>query len=476
MSATHVDVDEPQIILMSDSNRPTSIDLSLELERELEAESLPNSPNPRRPQSLDTNVLASIVTQLRLSLAETTKERDTLAEKLNEAQTREEGMRETLEHVTEKCIRMENDLELAANQRKEDEETIAMLRSKVEESRRALMRLQTEKRMSVASNLSLDLSRPPPAHGSLSGPPSSKRASFAPLTGSSAGRMGHRRISSVSDSGYLLSPPAHGEPTSWPPPSPRSQHILEDPEATPTVAPSHNRRVSLLFGRGAAPQFEPPQSQSDVELELLRKQLRTVQSQLDDTKRDLVEIQEAHEASELCVRALRTFISENNVGVPSAIKTKNGTPAPPTPSHTKQPSTASSRWGFRLWTTAEGEPNKGDTPTSTPTSTLPPDPGSAVSTPSQNAAPRKFGGFFSARTSTSSSASARPQYDPAHQEPMFNGSDTSSLADSTGPVSPVNELPRSSIGELGEKEGIPSEGEIIITPLEHTPQIPAAIA
>ncbi|TFK91743.1 hypothetical protein K466DRAFT_482138 [Polyporus arcularius HHB13444] len=474
MSATHTDTHEPQIFLMSDSHRPSSIDLSLELERELDAESLPNSPNPPRPQSLDTNVLASIVTQLRLSLAETTKERDTLAEKLAEAQTREEGMRETLEHVTDKCIRMENDLELAANQRKEDEETIAMLRSKVEESRRALMRLQTEKRMSVASTLSLDLSRPPPAHASLSGPPSSKRASFAPITGSSAGRMAHRRISSVSDSGYLLSPPAHGEPTSWPPPSPRLQHV-EDPEATPTVAPSHNRRISLLFGRGTAAQFEPPQSQSDMELELLRKQVRTMQSQLDDTKRDLVEVQEAHEASELCVRALRTFISENNVGVPSDIKTKNGTPAPPS-SHTKQPSTASSRWGFRLWTTADGEPTKGDTPTSTPTSTLPPDPGSAVSTPSQTAPPRKFGGFFSARTSTSSSASARPPYDPLHQEPMFNGSDTSSLADSTGPVSPVNELPGSSIGESGDKEGMPSESEIAITSLEHTPQIPAAVA
>ncbi|RPD64302.1 hypothetical protein L226DRAFT_544892 [Lentinus tigrinus ALCF2SS1-7] len=480
MSATHVDIDEPQIILMSDSTRPTSIDLSLELERELDAESLPNSPNPPRPQSLDTNVLASIVTQLRLSLAETTKERDALADKIAEAQTREEGMRETLEHVTEKCIRMENELEVAANQHKEDEETIAMLRTKVEESRRALMRLQTEKRMSVASNLSLDLSRPPPAHASLSGPPSSKRASFAPLTGSSAGRMGHRRISSVSDSGYLLSPPAHGEPTSWPPPSPRSQHISEDPEATPIAPPSHNRRVSLLFGRGAAPQFEPPQSQSDLEVEQLRQQLRTTQQHLDDAKRELVESQEAHEASELCVRALRTFISENNVGVPSAIKTKNGTPAPPTPSHAKQPSTASSRWGFRLWTSSEGETASGNTPTSTPTSTpthtLPPDTGSAVSTPSQTAPPRKFGGFFSTRTSTSSSASTRPPYDPVHQEPMFNGSDTSSLADSTGPVSPINEQPRTSLGQLGEKEELPSEGKISIASLEHTPQIPAAVA
>jgi len=47
-------------------NRPHSIDLTLELERQLDNESLPpNSPRNARPQSLDTHVLASIVTQLR---------------------------------------------------------------------------------------------------------------------------------------------------------------------------------------------------------------------------------------------------------------------------------------------------------------------------------------------------------------------------------------------------------------------------
>ena len=127
--------DEPQIIHYLDTTRPMSIDLSLELERQLEAESLPNSPNPPRPQSLDVNVLVNLVTQLRLSLAETTRERDTLAEKFAEAQTREEGMRETLEHVTDKCIRMENELEIASGKQKDSEETITMLRSKLEESR-----------------------------------------------------------------------------------------------------------------------------------------------------------------------------------------------------------------------------------------------------------------------------------------------------------------------------------------------------
>lgn len=130
MSTAHPP-DEP----ISDATRPRSIDLSLELERQLEAESVPNSPNPPRPQSLDATVLATIVTNLRQSLIETTKERDSLVEKVAEAQTREEGMRDTLEHVTDKCIRMENELEIASSRQQENEETIAMLRSKLEESR-----------------------------------------------------------------------------------------------------------------------------------------------------------------------------------------------------------------------------------------------------------------------------------------------------------------------------------------------------
>ena len=329
------------------------------------------------------------------------------------------------------------------------------------------MRLQTEKRMSIASNLSLDLSRQPP---SLSGPPSSKRASFAPLTGTSAGRMhAHRRISSVSDTGFALGGSTLGEPSTWPPPSPRSPRILEDSDATPVDRP--NKRMSLLFGRGAAPQFEQPPS--DVEGEALRKQIRDLQQQLDDSKRDLVESQEAHEASELCVRALRTFISENNVGVPSAIK--SGTTGPPPPpshvSHSKQGSTAS-RWGFRLWASSETEPVKGTSPAPTPTTAaLPPDTGF----PAGQAAPRKFGGLFGSRTSTSSNGSARTPYDPVHQEPMYNGSDTSSLADSSGPISPASEMPRAGLGlgELGDKPAL--SGDVIdIATLSHTPEIPVA--
>ncbi|KAI0641850.1 hypothetical protein C8Q79DRAFT_918225 [Trametes meyenii] len=452
MSAVHEHEHDPQFSLHHDSNRPTSIDLTLELERELDNESLPpTSPNPPRPQSLDPHVLASIVTQLRLSLADVTRERDALKDQLAQVQARDAGLHETLQHVTDKCIRVETDLENAANQRKEDEETISMLRSKVEESRRALMRLQTEKRMSVASNLTLDLSRPPPAHASLSGPPSSRRASFVPLTGSSAVGMGHRRISSVSDSGVLAG--GFPEPGTWPP-SPRAiQHFADSPDATPTDrAPTHNRRISLLFGRGSITQSEPA---GDIEVELLRKQLQVMQRQLDDTKRDLVEVQEAREASELCVKALRTFIAENNVGIPAALG--SGRPTPPT--HSKQGSTAS-RWGFRLWTSTEPESTKG-APTTPQQDTASP-----ASTPVQTA-PSKFGGLFTGRKATSSAGPARPSHDQAHQETMYNGSDTSSLPDSSGPISPASELPHSSIAELD----LPKE-KAVVSSLEPSQDIP----
>ena len=81
---------------------------------------------------------------------------------------------------------------------------------------------------------------------------------------------------------------------------------------------------------------------------------------------------------------------------------------------------------------------------------------------------RKFGAFFSARTtSVSSNGSARPSYDPVHQEPMFNGSDTSSLDDSTGPVSPTSEQPRQLVGGLLEKPAVGSEATIGIRSLDH---------
>jgi len=115
--------------ILASSTRPHSIDLSLELERQLDCESVPNSPAHNvRPQSLDTHVLASIVTQLRMSLEEMTKERDTLSEQLAETKLREENLKEALQSVTEKCLNAEAHLSNALDQHKEDEEAIVLTR------------------------------------------------------------------------------------------------------------------------------------------------------------------------------------------------------------------------------------------------------------------------------------------------------------------------------------------------------------
>lgn len=119
--------------------RPYSIDLTLELEHQLNSESLPNSPvhdlKSFKRQSLDPHVLASIVTQLRISLAEVTKERDDLLQACDEATQKQAVLQENLQIVTDRSTGLEEQLSVAHEKHKDDEEAISMLRTKVEESR-----------------------------------------------------------------------------------------------------------------------------------------------------------------------------------------------------------------------------------------------------------------------------------------------------------------------------------------------------
>jgi len=131
MSVHELQHDDP---LLS-HKRPYSIDLTLELEHQLENESLPPTPAHRRQQSLDPNVLASIVMQLRHSLAEVSDERDKLLHQLSEAQSQESYLKDTVQNISEKCTRLQDELEAAKEKIKDDEDAIAMLRTKVEESR-----------------------------------------------------------------------------------------------------------------------------------------------------------------------------------------------------------------------------------------------------------------------------------------------------------------------------------------------------
>lgn len=120
-----------------------SIDESLELERQLDMESLPTSPSDPRfaisPSSLDPAILASLVTQLRLSGVELEKERDELVKKLNEAYSREADLKDALSSVSERCLRLEDELRTAVEKGREDQDAVVMLRGKLEDSRFVLV-------------------------------------------------------------------------------------------------------------------------------------------------------------------------------------------------------------------------------------------------------------------------------------------------------------------------------------------------
>lgn len=134
-----------------------SIDLSLELERQLNMESQPSTPSydvtahnvndathsaaamankeSQHYGKPDPDVLAHIVIQMRQSLVEVTKERDELVRMLAQANTEDANTKDALQLMTEKATMAEEELDLARKKTREDEEQIVLLRAKVEESR-----------------------------------------------------------------------------------------------------------------------------------------------------------------------------------------------------------------------------------------------------------------------------------------------------------------------------------------------------
>lgn len=147
--SSHIEFEAPpSAITPAVEKRHYSIDLSLELERQLDAESLPPTPIPQPPQTshhhlsmplqmpdIDPHVLAHIISQLRHQLADMTKERDDLLALLSAAHTKEAELEDALQHITDKAMSLDDALSDARKKSKEDDEAISMLRTKVEESR-----------------------------------------------------------------------------------------------------------------------------------------------------------------------------------------------------------------------------------------------------------------------------------------------------------------------------------------------------
>lgn len=242
-------------------------------------------------------------------------------------------------------------------------------------------------------------------------PPSSKRASFTPLTGSR-----HGRTPSISDNNLVI--PVHNSP-------PKTHG---DAGLSPN-GPSGSRRVSGLFGRVSPgiPDSETDGSQSPnhAEVETLKTQIKCLKNELESVKHELTEANEAKEASDTCAKALREFIAENHSIGAMPVKL----PPLPTMVSEGQDSTAAaepkktgSGWGFKIWGSGSGgsstssgiqDPHGVTAPppmTAAPSGVLPtPVTGVPLSTaPAPTPAPlsRKLTGFFSSRSSVSSKGSS----------------------------------------------------------------------
>ncbi|KAG8735118.1 hypothetical protein FRC10_010970 [Ceratobasidium sp. 414] len=209
-----------------------------------------------------------------------------------------QGLLEALEqaHAALARSRSENDdlkeqLEASKRQIQDQSDQIAMLRGKVEEARRGVMRLQTENRRQ--SQLQLANAQ----EGGV-GLRSSKRASFIlPPTpaspggaASSAGKHIHRRISSMSDPG-------------------------RDREHAPTASPPS---FLTAFPDTVPGRVTPPTPGPTPE------ELMALKAELASAQQALQEATDAREASETAVRALREFIAENAVGESKASGSSEG--------------------------------------------------------------------------------------------------------------------------------------------------------
>jgi hypothetical protein len=151
----------------------------------------------------------------------------------------------------------------------------------------------------------------------------------------------------------------------------------------------------------------------------LKKEIESLKKELAHTRVESAEAHEAKEASDMCIKVLREFIAENQVGVGAASGDLSASLKLPPPPRSvdfsdKKAATAalSSGWGFKLW--------KADNTMKAPISTTIPSPtnsaSSSIQTPTAATVSAPFsrlGGFFSSRASVSSTTSSSLQTNAA---------------------------------------------------------------
>lgn len=260
------------------------------------------------------------------------------------------------------------------------------------------MRLQTESRR--MSQLTIDSS------ARVNGAPSPNKRMSLLISPPPNPHRGHKRISSQSDSAFTL-----GDTFQWASPPPSSL-LLADEE----------------------------QTFASREVQGLKQEIKSLKDSLEETKHELLEANEAREASEQCAKALRDYISEFRVG--EAESSPPDIPPPTTPAKTEDPK-SSSKWSFKLWNGATPATSPSVPPT-TPLS--PPTSSSAVSpipSPQPPALTRKIGSFFSSRAGSVSSVTSFTTPLPmvhTQQPSMYRASsDVSSVTEEEEPNSPYSD-------------------------------------
>jgi hypothetical protein len=290
-----------------------SIELSGALDSD-EAHQLENVVN------LDAEVLASLVIQLRTNLTSATRERDEVKGD-RDALIRDLAVMQTrlqeLEGAHEREVEMLNEMVLWKKRCEDAEEQVGMLRGKVEESRRAVMTLQNQSRRQ--SQLGAGCTTPHASafaiDPSARTPPFGKRTSLqvGSILGTNVTLLGppqksnHRRQSSASEPGHSTTSTdshssrgtsAENSPALSRQPSEQEHARLEVESATSRRA-SH--RQSIIYMRPTESLLNP----LVAELENLRQELVAVHAELTETRKDLWEANEAKEASDACLRALK---------------------------------------------------------------------------------------------------------------------------------------------------------------------------